>query len=441
MTRPRISALAALTLAWPCIAAPTTRPAVSPAEHAKQLNVTLDHLENVINYFPDMEALKDMVGADDLLFLHDTLLNGRPKGRRAAAYCLAHVGNSRSFDPLRQALRDDSELKVRQEAALTLGHLHALAALPDLIKALQSADAPEVRARAADALNLLGTPPALAAIKQAAATEKDDETARELKYLQNNPGYDRHSRANLKPGEVTAGYYRGTRYLIYTPKKMDARQKRRWLVTVHGTLGNPKTYADAAIEDAEKHNLIVLAPHFDYGQYSWFGEFNLRRGKTRPDLRIVQIVADLSGVAKADPRKMLMFGHSEGAQLVHRFLLVHPHRVERAVAAACGKFVEPDPGKPFPIGTGPNPLAADLGTPNFADLVKTPLAIMVGTADDKSHRFGAERFVKSVQQYAADHGLKSQVIFESVPGGEHNALDNWNQARGFLFPQSTKTGA
>ena len=358
-------ACSAIGLWMVAVAAPAclgVTPATQPAAgHVVSLRATLDHLENVSMYFPDMEALKDMVTRDDLPFLHDVLLNGKPKCRRAAAYVLAHMGTSGSGDSLRRALREDTEIKVRQEAALTLGHLKVQAALGDLVKALKSDAAPEVRSRAADALNMLGTPAALAAIKEAAAAETDQDVARELKLLQNNPGHDRHTRANLKPGVVTAGYYRGTRYLVYTPQAPDPSKKRRWLVTVHGTLGDPKVYAEAAKADAEKYNLIVLAPHFDYGQYSWFGEFNLRRGKNRPDLRILQIVADLSGSAKADSRKLLMFGHSEGAQLVHRFALAHPNRVERAVSAACGKYIEPDSAKPFPVGTAPNPLASDLG--------------------------------------------------------------------------------
>lgn len=414
--------------------------ASQPADRRVVIRAAMDRIHGTpTSYFSQMDALKDDVTPEDLPLLHEELIGGKSRPRRAAAWILAHIWSPESVDPLRKALLNDANKVVRWEAAHTLGHIGAKAAEADLIRAMQSDPSEEVRARAAEALNMLGTPGALAAIRKAATVEQNASVKKTLQFLLGNVRYRKHQRAALRPGEVTEGYFKGTRYLVYTPKGMAERAKRRWLVSVHGTWGNPELHIRLAKDDADRHGLMVLAPHFDYGQYSWFGMFNLRNGKTRPDRRILEILREASRGGPVEPR-LLLFGHSEGGQFVHRFVLAHPDRVDRAVAAGSGMLVRPDPATPFPTGTAANRLAPDLGTLDFSSLVQTPLAMVIGSKDEPARVSSVEAFMKSVRQYAQEKGITSRVEFFLVPEGGHSTSSNWSVARQFLFPGGAGAG-
>ncbi len=411
-----------------------------PADRRDVIRAAMDRIKGTPpSYFSQMDALKDEVTPEDLPLLHEELVGGKSQSRRAAAWILAHIWSPESVDPLRKALLNDANKVVRWEAAHTLGHIGAKAAEADLIHAMQSDPSEEVRARAAEALNMLGTPGALAAIRKAATVEQNASVNRTLQFLLGNVRYRKHQRAARRPGEVTEGYFKGTRYLVYTPKGMAERAKRRWLVSVHGTWGNPELHIRLARNDADRHGLMVLAPHFDYGQYSWFGMFNLRNGKIRPDRRIFDILRENSRGAPAEPR-LLLFGHSEGGQFVHRFVLAHPDRVDRAVAAGSGMLVRPDAATPFPAGTAANRLAPDLGALDFSLLVQTPLAMVIGAKDEPARLAAVDAFMESVRQYAQEKRITSRVEFFLVPEGGHDTSSNWSVAREFLFPGGAGAG-
>jgi poly(3-hydroxybutyrate) depolymerase len=415
----------------------TSGPAASqPADHRAAIRAAFDLINKTRSYFPEMDALKDEISPADLPLLHAELSSGGHRSRRAAAWILAHISSPESVDPLRKALADDKDTVVRWEAAHTLGYIGAKAAEANLIHALQSDPSHEVRARAAEALNMLGTPGALAAIRKAAHVEQDRTVKETLKFLLANPKYQRHHRAALRPGEVTEGYFKGTRYLVYTPRGKLSPTDQRWLVTVHGTWGNPEPLINLAKADADRQHLMVLAPHFDYGQYSWFGAFNLRRGKIRPDLRVLEIIDDVARGAKVEPR-LLLFGFSEGGEFVLRFVLAHPDHVERAAAAGAGTLLRPDPATPFPIGTAANRLAPDLGQLDFSRLVRTPLAMVLGTDDEPERQSRVETFMKAVRRYAKEKRITCRVEFLPVPEAGHSSPPNWTGAHDFLFLANT----
>jgi hypothetical protein len=74
-----------------------------------------------------------------------------------------------------------------------------------------------------------------------------------------------------------------------------------------------------------------------------------------------------------------MFGHSAGAQFVHRFIMTgNARRLERAVSANAGSYMFPDERYAWPFGT--RNLPANVWTPQPAYAV--PMTILLGTADD-----------------------------------------------------------
>src|SRR5574341_2374809 len=122
----------------------------------------------------------------------------------AAAFAVALVPLvAQSADPSVQrasdALRKDSSLKVRAQAALVLGQRGAVDAVPALPTALLEDWAPAVRIAAAAALGRIGDPSALQALEGAERDDADDEVretaARALAELRSRGkrSIDRHS--------------------------------------------------------------------------------------------------------------------------------------------------------------------------------------------------------------------------------------------------------
>jgi pimeloyl-ACP methyl ester carboxylesterase len=418
------------TVAEASAADPSDAP--SPADHRKLIHDTIESMNKSSPYWPDMFTLRDLIHPEDLLILHEELLKGKAHSRRGAAWVLAHIHSDESVEPLRQALRTDKNVVVRWEAAHTLGYIRAIAAEPDLINALRTDPNTHVRLRAADALNMLETPTALRAIDEAMETDSHPGVVAALKVVRANVGFKRHEVARLRPGQITQGYHKGTRYLVYMPRGLPRRAKRKWLVVQHGTWGSPESYVKLARADAEQHRVMVLGMHLDYGQYSWFGTLNLRNGKPRPDLRLFEIIDALSHRARSDKR-LLLFGHSEGGAFVNTMALVHPHRVERAAACATSTCYDPYSDEPFPLGMGICPVAPDLGPLNFKRLVRIPLAMVSGTEDSPTMRQKQQEFLGLIKKYAKEHRLKNRAVYIPVPGAGHSGSANYRAAREFLF--------
>lgn len=99
-----------------------------------------------------------------------------------AVYCLGMVHNEESVALLAAILTDFGRYEVRlvQEAALTLGRIGDPAAVPALLIALENPES-GVRWRAAQALEELGGPGAIPAIKAALAHEEDEFTAQKMR--------------------------------------------------------------------------------------------------------------------------------------------------------------------------------------------------------------------------------------------------------------------
>jgi hypothetical protein len=129
-----------------------------------------------------------------------------------------------------------------------------------------------------------------------------------------------------------------------------------------------------------------------------------------------------------------IYGHSAGAQFVHRYVLFMPEaRLTKAVAANAGWYTMPDHATGFPYGLGKTPVSQqDLG----AALGK-PLTVLLGTADtDRAdpdlrktpeadaqgpHRYArGQAFYARGQAAAAASGGPFGWTLQEVPGVAHS---------------------
>ena len=390
--------------------------------------------ENPTRRYAAAIGLSQLVTVEDLPRLHELLAN-HPSGRvrNGVVGQLDRLGQPDSVASVVRALRSDDSHWVRRSAARALGRLGRPEARAPLFDALTGDTDPSVRKYAAVALGLFpGDRPALA-LRQALEAEQDGEVRAVVRQTLARRGSPWMRPARLVTGKVSEGFCKGTRYLVYAPRNYHAPRPVRLLVSIHGTHGEPEAYLEMCREDADEHNLVVLAPHFDYGTFPDFGNLNPWLGWDRADLRLLEIVDQLVAGSKLDAEPFFLFGHSQGGQFVPRFVLGHPRVVLRAAACAAGNYVHPDPEAVFPRGTKPNPFTPDLDDLDFGNLVRSQLAIVIGDADLDRRRREAERFIAEVKAYAQDNGLANNVAWFTVPEGPHSGRSNYPAASRFLF--------
>ena len=132
-----------------------------------------------------------------------------------------------------------------------------------------------------------------------------------------------------------------------------------------------------------------------------------------------------------------IYGHSAGAQFVHRFVMFMPEaRIEQAIAANAGWYTMPDPALAFPYGVEGAPVAPD----TLKAVLAKPLTVLLGTADTdtadpdlrttpEANRQGPHRFARGQSFFAEGRELAARLDapfgwrMEHVPGvGHKNGL-------------------
>src|SRR3954470_2704747 len=166
----------------------------------------------------------------------------------------------------------------------------------------------------------------------------------------------------------------------------------RLTVVMHGVLRNGNEYAERWAPWAARGDRVVLAPEFD--QLRWPGARGhnlgnvLHGGELNPVGRwsfsvlegLVDRVRAMLGLRDAGYD---LFGHSAGAQFVHRFLLFRAHApVGRAIAAGAGWYTAPDRERPWPYGLAHPHLA--FGDAELARYARRDVVLLRG-AEDVEH--------------------------------------------------------
>lgn len=211
---------------------------------------------------------------------------------------------------------------------------------------------------------------------------------------------------------------------------------------MHGKGKNAEGYRDVWAQHAEARGFMVVAPLFD--DAAWGGSFAgdkvfLQGGKpsdaSRWSFSVIEHLFDAIKAATGNRHATyLLYGHSEGAQFVHRLVWFLPEaRFAMAVAANPGWTTMPDLAVAFPYGLANSPatehslkqslerrLTVLLGErdidPNHAQLRKTPQAMAQGR-----HRMerGQTFYRQALERCTA---MKCQFGWQlkTVPGAAHS---------------------
>ena len=267
--------------------------------------------------------------------------------------------------------------------------------------------------------------------------------------------------APLPAGEKTSfvfkppGYFADKPLTVHTYKAHSAGADAQVLIAVHGMERAAAGARNNWVPFAEKNKLIVLAPEFDAARYPArvFNMGNLAQpDRARWSLQIVEQLFDFIRAQENLTRPdYILFGHSAGAQYVHRLMLLTPSpRVSLAISANAGSYT-------LPRYAGPNdnafPYALDEKTVPPAQLRQVfarKLLVLLGEADTETDAANlpkapeakaqganrlerGKRFFAAAQEQAQALGAPFAWQLKTVPGVGHNARGMSAAAGRLLF--------
>jgi hypothetical protein len=209
----------------------------------------------------------------------------------------------------------------------------------------------------------------------------------------------------------------------------------------HGRSRNGADYRDYFQPFVDELDFVVVAPEFTDAAYPgrvWYNAGHMRDvdGSVMPPESCTYAVIPRLYVALqtggfAAREHYAVFGHSAGAQFVHRQLTFgYAGEVAIAISANAGTYSMPDPHTPFPCGI-------DGTDAKFPSLLSFPLTIMAGIADNNAdepfvpgdpgslpqgaHRHErAHRYFAKGQAVAARLGIPCAWLLIEVPGVAHD---------------------
>jgi len=213
---------------------------------------------------------------------------------------------------------------------------------------------------------------------------------------------------------------------------------------MHGVNRDADRYRDEWADLAREHGFIVIVPQFGKTDFPGSrgyntGYFSEEDGTARPRNQwsfaaIEPLFDDVRQRFGTRAARYTIYGHSAGAQFVHRFVLFMPEaRIDKAIVANAGWYTMPDPAIAFPYGLAGAPvddqaldaalgqrLTVLLGTAdtdrNDPDLRKTPEADAQGP-----HRFArGQHFFAQGKQAAAARGTPFGWRLITVPDVGHS---------------------
>jgi pimeloyl-ACP methyl ester carboxylesterase len=136
-------------------------------------------------------------------------------------------------------------------------------------------------------------------------------------------------------------------------------ERRVPLVLVHGISRNAAELVIRFAPLAERLGVPLIAPLFRKAEYGMYQQLLDLRTRARADLALIDILEDAKLRWGLSIDRFALFGFSGGGQFVHRFGMLHPHRLTACIPASSGWYTWPDDSLQWPHGFGEAPADID----------------------------------------------------------------------------------
>jgi len=222
-----------------------------------------------------------------------------------------------------------------------------------------------------------------------------------------SPGRAQTASIDAGPGSFLFSFVQGqevkpVRVWTFGPPRMGPETKI--LFVMHGRERNAHGYLSPWMARAHRADALVLAPEFSK-QFFPGSSYNLgglgcvagewvKVAKTTFAAieKIFDHVIELTGIKTTRYR---IYGHSAGAQFVHRLILLNPNaRAEVAVAANAGWYTMPDFDSGFPYGLK----NSGATTERLAKSLRKKLIVLLGEKDNDPRHPSLNRRAAALRQ-------------------------------------------
>ena len=224
------------------------------------------------------------------------------------------------------------------------------------------------------------------------------------------------------------------------PKEIN--NKTEILFIIHGNSRNADGYIEVWASLANNKNVILIAPEFIKSTFPNYNTLQMSSsgGKIKSDTKLylngsIDLLFNFFRKkfnVKTD--QYMIYGHSGGAQFVHRYLLMSDMpKIKKAVAANAGWYTFLGGWKfPYGIKEPPSKLSSD----NLRRFLKMKLSVFIGSKDTEitssvnqskgANKQGANRFQRannffiSSSNVAKKHNLEFNWDYKIIKGVGHS---------------------
>ena len=161
------------------------------------------------------------------------------------------------------------------------------------------------------------------------------------------------------------------------------------VIVMHGMNRNGEAYRDSWALHAKTYNFMLLVPEFSKTNFPTSNEYNLGNCYTSGRLNsksqwsftiLERIFSDFTQTReRTNIQKYYLYGHSAGAQFVHRMVLFLPEaRIKMAISANAGFYTMPHFSAKWPYGLK----GTGMNKETISRYLTFPMIILLGGSDN-----------------------------------------------------------
>lgn len=228
----------------------------------------------------------------------------------------------------------------------------------------------------------------------------------------------------------------GPEIVVHLARPVGLTPDRPVVFVMHGNNRNADEYRDQWQDLAKEHEFLLVVPEFSDVNFPGAEAYNLgnvtdREGKPVKQSEwsftaIERIFDEVRRRFSVSTESYSLYGHSAGAQFVHRFIFHTPGaRVSRVVAANAGWYTMPDREIAFPYGLQDSAVSEEM----LAAAFEVSMTLLLGSKDNDPLHLSLRRSPEAMKQ--GEHRLaRGHSFFEAAQArAKHSGLPfNWQLA-------------